>query len=77
LAIKKRWLFLAPMAVLLGFYFGHKILTRMVFEGFCENKTGVFVYEKVELDTSYFMSIEKARKVEVMTIDWITIMFIR
>jgi hypothetical protein len=60
--IKKRWIVLTPLIFLLSFYFGHKILTRIVFADFCEKKTGLFIYEKVELGNSYFLPIEEAKK---------------
>lgn len=51
---KKR---IAVVLVLFGVLFGDRLIAQAVFEYHCDNNMGVFIYEKIELDESYFVPI--------------------
>lgn len=60
--MQKILIFLSPIILFFVVIFGHKILTNIFFNHFCETETGLFVYEKIELDESYFSLIDEAKR---------------
>ncbi|GEM_PF-2592065 len=54
--IKKRWIAVSIISIVISIIFGHRIVTKTVFEHYCKTNVGLFIYEKVDLGEEYFIS---------------------
>jgi hypothetical protein len=54
---KKTWIAIFILISLLGGCFGDRVISELVFSHHCKNNIGFFIYETVELDKNYIVTI--------------------